>query len=205
MDTLGFRRKEIIDMYRISFIMLLVIGLLIPTVSQAGAWTGNINAFMGIKTLDSDDWDDNYWQLSEQTEGGILFDIMQANWPVCAVIESMYGISTDEYDDFELNATTTEVFLGAGKTWAPNSTIRPFVRAGLNYATAELEGEYENQTETVDGSGIGYAISGGVYWTLSQHFNLGLSARYSKATVEINDIDVEAGGTHSGLILGYHW
>lgn len=192
-------------MHKVTIMMLLLIGLLVPTASQAGAWTGNINAFLGIKYLDSDDWDDDYFEMSEQSEGGILFDIMKTDWPVCAVIESMYGISTDDYMGMGVEAITTELFLGVGKTWAPNPTIRPFVRAGVNFASVEIEAEYEGESDSDEESGTGYAISGGVYWTLSQHFNLGLSVRYSKATVEFNDVDVEAGGTHSGLILGYHW
>ena len=189
-------------MYRIALVTLLVIGFLVPIDSQAGDWTGNINAFMGLKTLDSNDW---ISEFQEQAEGGILFDIQKREWPVSIVVESMYSMGDDAVNGVDIEVVTTELFLGAGKTWTPNPSIRPYVRAGINFASVEQEASNGYLSVSVNESGVGYALSGGVYWTISQHFNLGLGARYSKATVEFDDEDVEAGGTHSGLILGYHW
>ncbi len=196
-----FLRKESEVMYRIALIMLLVIGFFVPTGSQAGDWTGNVNAFLGLKTLD-DDWLEEF---QEQTEGGILFDIQKVEWPVSIVVESMYSMGEDVVQGYDIEVATTELLLGAGKTWTPNATIRPYVRAGINFASAEQKTSNGYQSVSVDESGMGYAISGGVYWTISQHFNIGLGVRYSKATIEFDNDDVEAGGTHSGLILGYHW
>lgn len=176
--------------------------LLVSASSLAGDWTGNINAFLGMKYLDSDDWLDEF---QEQTEGGILFDIQKTDWPVCAVVESMYSMGNDEVFGVDIDVSTTELFLGVGKTWAPNPTIRPYVRAGINFASVEQKASSGFSSETLNESGTGYAISGGVYWTLSQHFNLGLGIRYSKATIDFGDFETEAGGTHSGLVIGYHW
>ena len=189
-------------MYRIALSTLLVIGFLVPTSSQAGDWIGNINAFMGLKTLDNNDW---LSEFQEQAEGGILFDIQKREWPVSIVVESMYSIGEDVVNGWDVEVATTELFLGAGKTWTPNPTIRPYVRAGINFASAEEKVSNGYLSDSVNESGIGYAISGGVYWTISQHFNLGLGLRYSKATIDFSGVDVEAGGAHSGLILGYHW
>ena len=189
-------------MYRIALFTLLAIGFSVPTDSLAGDWTGNINAFMGLKTLDSNDW---MPEFQEQAEGGILFDIQKREWPVCIVVESMYSMGEDVVNGIDIEVATTELFLGAGKTWSPNSTIRPYVRAGINFASAEEKASSGYITLSANESGIGYALSGGVYWTISQHFNLGLGVRYSKATIDFSGIDIEAGGTHSGLILGYHW
>ena len=48
-------------------------------------------------------------------------------------------------------------------------------------------------------------VNGGIYWTLGQNFNLGLDLRYSQADVTFFGTDVEAGGAHVDVILGYHW
>ena len=189
-------------MFQKYFYRLILTLLLVSAASYAGDWTGNINAFMGLKALDSEDWSDEF---QEQTEGGILFDIQKKDWPVCAVIESMYSMDEDEILGVEFDVSTTELFLGVGKTWKPNSTIRPYVRAGINFASIDQKVTSGYESHTFDESGTGYAISGGVYWTISQHFNLGLGARYSKANIDFGNFEAEAGGTHSGLVIGYHW
>jgi hypothetical protein len=45
----------------------------------------------------------------------------------------------------------------------------------------------------------------GIYWTLAEHLNIGFELRWSKADVSAYGIDVDAGGTHAGLFVGYHW
>jgi len=189
-------------MYRITLYSLTLALLTIHASAHPGNWTGNINAFLGMKYLDSDDWMDEF---QEQAEGGVLFDIKKNDWPICVVFESLYSMDVAEVLGVNIEVSTSEFFLGAGKTWALNSTIRPFVRTGINIISVEQKNNFESRSETLDESGTGFAISGGIYWTMSQHFNLGLSARYSKSTIDFDDSEVEAGGTHSGLVIGYHW
>lgn len=176
--------------------------LLISAVAFAGDWTGNINAFLGYKYMDEDDWMDD---LQEHTEGGILVDFQKRDWPVSAVIESMYSMVDDEIGTVDVSANTTEFLLGVGKTWSPNPTIRPYVRGGLIFGSAEQENDFGSYSTTYDGTGTGFGIGGGVYWTLSRHFNLGLGVRYSKVEIDFDDFDAECGGTHSGIVIGYHW
>jgi hypothetical protein len=52
---------------------------------------------------------------------------------------------------------------------------------------------------------MGFYLSGGAYATLSQHLNLGLMFRISKADVDLFDDGVGAGGEHIGLFIGYHF
>lgn len=189
-------------MLRSSFSLLIIATLALSAVAVAGDWTGNINAFLGYKYMDEDDWMDEF---QEQTEGGILFDIQKKDWSVCAVLESMYSMGDDEINGVDIEVATTEVLLGVGKTWAPNATIRPYVRGGIVFASVEQEMSYGLESESVDGSGTGFGLSGGVYWSISQHFNLGLGVRYTKAELDVEGYDVECGGTHSGLVIGYHW
>ena len=78
---------------------------------------------------------------------------------------------------------------------------------GVTFGRPALPSRYSNIATDFpvsdDNNGIGIWLNGGVYWTLSQHFNLGLDLRYSQADVTLFDVD--AGGTHAGVILGYHW
>jgi hypothetical protein len=52
---------------------------------------------------------------------------------------------------------------------------------------------------------MGFYFSAGVYATLSQHLNLGLLFRISKAEVDLFEDNVGAGGEHFGLMIGYHF
>ncbi|MEW6378941.1 MAG: hypothetical protein AB1611_04970 [bacterium] len=58
---------------------------------------------------------------------------------------------------------------------------------------------------TKSDSALGFWIGGGIYWTISKIFNLGLQIRYSKAEVTIFEEDVEAGGLHYGFLSGVHF
>ncbi len=58
-----------------------------------------------------------------------------------------------------------------------------------------------------DSKRFGVRVLGGtgVYWTFTQHFDIGIEGRYSKAEAEFSGKDVELGGTHLGFTLGYSW
>lgn len=183
--------------------LILLVPVLSGTMSAAlaGSWTGNVNAFLGMKYLDEDDWS----PMEEQPEGGILFDIGKIDWPVHILVESMYSMDDDVISGVDVEATTTELILGVKKIWAPNSSIRPYIGGGLCFASAELKGSQGYQQVSDDDSGTGFSICGGVYWTIGRHFNLGLDLRYSTVEATLYETDAAIGGTHSGLLLGYHW
>jgi len=44
-----------------------------------------------------------------------------------------------------------------------------------------------------------------LFWRLGKRFNIGLDVRYSKAEITLFNVDVDAGGTHAGLLLGWGW
>jgi hypothetical protein len=54
-------------------------------------------------------------------------------------------------------------------------------------------------------SAPGVWADGGVFWRLGKQFNIGIDARFSSATVTIDGEDVQAGGFHLGLMLGWGW
>ena len=180
---------------------ILALALLLLFVStNANAWTGNVNAILGQKTLDKDDWE----PADEQAEFGVLVDFKKSEWPVSIAIDLL--ASVDEVTDgiITIEASTTEFDVGVRKIWeVTGSSIRPYIGGGIAFVGAELK--ETNTNISVDDNGTGIWLNGGIYWTLGQSFNLGLDLRYSQADVTLLGIDAEAGGTHVGVILGYHW
>jgi len=173
-------------------------------------WTGNINGFFGMKYLDEDDWE----PLEEQTEFSVKLDFKQQNWPVSIAID-LLGSSDEStllyyypaygYIPIEVEVKTSELCLGVRKTWDHFATVRPFIGGGLAMINADIEGEAYGLSVSDDDDAMGYWIEGGIYWTLAEHFNIGFNVRWSKAEVTIYGVEAEAGGTHGGLLLGYHW
>jgi opacity protein-like surface antigen len=179
--------------------------------AYASEWTGNVNGFIGQKTLEEDDWA----PLDKQAEFGVLVDFKQQDWPVSIAIDvlgsvdkvTVVGVDVggSPVFDADLEAYTFELDIGARKIWeVSGSSIRPYIGGGLALVHGEI-----HATDVIsvveDDNGTGFWLGGGVYWTLSQHFNLGLDLRYSKADITLFDVDVDAGGTHAGIILGYQW
>ncbi len=169
--------------------------------AHANGSSGNVNFFLGTKTLDSDDWG----PFDEQAAFGVLVDFKQKNWPISMAIDILGSLDRETVAGIETEGRTSEFDIGIRKIWeVSGSSIRPFIGGGLAFINADLKTSTP-VTVSVSDSGTGIWLNGGVYWTLGQHFNLGLQARYSKAEVSFSGFDVEAGGIHAGLMLGYHW
>lgn len=188
--------------------ILTVILMLFFINANANEWTGNVNFFLGQKSLDEDDWA----PLEDQAEFGVLVDFKKQNWPVSIAIDVLgstrTGTVVDTVPTVDIEGTTSELDVGVRKIWeVSGSSMRPYIGGGLAFVNAELQAKNNSTgfTVTEDDNGTGVWLNGGVYWTLGQHFNLGLDVRYSKAETKLYDFDVEAGGTHFGLLLGYHW
>ena len=170
--------------------------------AHANNYTGNVNFFLGQKSLKSEDWS----PMEDQDAFAVLVDFKQSSWPVSIAID-LLGSSQESTDyGFNFEGTTSEFDIGVRKIWETSGTsIRPYIGGGLAFINAEAKVSYLYASVSDDDTGLGLWLNGGVYWTLGQHFNLGLDLRYSKAEVTVYDVNVEAGGTSAGLILGYHW
>ncbi len=178
--------------------------------SNPNAWTGNVNGFLGAKILDEDDWA----PVDEHVEIGILLDFKQKSWPISIAIDLLF--SSDEEDinfavlnfgtfNANLEGNTTEFNLGIRKIWDNLSKVRPFIGGGIAFINAEVKGTALGISVSDDDTGVGVWFDGGVYFTLTEHFNIGVDVRWSKAEVTLFNIDGEAGGWHVGALLGFHW
>lgn len=181
----------------------LYLTLLLLAAVPAFAATGNVNLFLGQKSLDSSDWNAPY---DDQGEFGVLFDFRGESWPLSIAVDLLGSARTVDYGWFDRIASTTELDFGVRKNFDfPGSSAHPFIGGGLAIVTARLEDTSGLGTFYVDDSALGVWLNGGIYWTLGEHFNLGLQARYSQADVTLAGVSVNAGGTHAGIMLGYHW
>ncbi len=195
-------------MKRIALGMAMALSLMVSAAYADGP-SNNINLFLGQKTLDSDDWALGY---DEQAEIGLLCDFRGQDWPVSLAIELLGSTKEETFNGVDVTGSTSELCIGIKKIWEPAGTpIRPFVGGGLAAVYGEVEAvdQYDN-SYSEDASGVGYYISGGLYVTLGEHLNLGALVRYSQAEVSVDDdggdeYDLEAGGTHVGVFVGYHW
>ncbi|MDP2167559.1 MAG: hypothetical protein Q8J64_04420 [Thermodesulfovibrionales bacterium] len=171
-------------------------------------WTGNINFFFGAKSLNNDDWS----PVENQGESGVEIDFMRKGWPVGVVVDSMR--SFDEVTVVDpvtgtiskwVESSTSELNIGVKKTWKPGMA-RPFIGGGLSLVRAEYE-EVTVGTGKISDSdtAIGVWVGVGAYWTLGKHFNIGFELKRSYAEAKRLGKEVDAGGGHAGLLLGYHW
>ena len=151
----------------------------------------------GAKILDDDDWE----PLDEQSEGGILIDFKPKSWPISIAIDFLHssdeqdvGVAVLNFGTFNVNleGNTTEFNLGVRKIWDNLSKVRPFIGGGIAFINAEVKGTALGVSVSDDNTGLGVWFDGGVYFTLGKHFNIGADVRWSKAEVNLFNIDGEA-------------
>ncbi|MCX7793874.1 MAG: hypothetical protein N2257_05665 [Thermodesulfovibrionales bacterium] len=197
-------------MRRIIFYLLMTSCVLLTGLSNTEAqdgWTGNINLFLGAKALEEDDWA----PADEQGEVGFKLDFRHKDWPLNIAIDFLsaegdgtaydpyYGITVD------MESETSELNFGLRKIWDHFQYIRPFIGGGISIIHAEAKVKFLGTLVSDSDTGSGLWIGGGVYWTLSKHFNIGFELMASSARVELFGVEVNGGGTHIGILAGYHW
>ncbi len=184
-----------------------VVGAPAP-VDTPPSWTGNINALIGGKVLDEDDW--------EPVEGhaafGLMFDTRPRSWPVALCINLIGSVGGDEDDDTDIDtvASTGELQLGIKKVFGEGGEIGPFrawIAGGVSFMTAAIVIDRPNADEIdEDDSAIGGWAGVGCYWTIARHFNIGPAVQFSAGEeVELFGRERQPGGLLVGLNLGYHW
>ncbi len=181
--------------------MLLVLaGLCTPAPAIAGDWTGNANFFLGQKSLDSNDWE----PLEDQIEFGAEVSWGPKSWPVLIATDILISGDSDDISGVDVDAATSEFDFGVRKIWAVES-FHPYVGGGLAIVGAAIEASSGGNSIDESDNGVGVWVGGGAFWRLGSHFNIGGSVRFSTADVEFGSEDVDAGGFHVGLLLGWGW
>jgi len=154
----------------------------------------DVNFILGNKTLDEDDWE----PFEDQGELAVCASFGKVEWPVRIALDLTGSYDDTHFLGTEVSGSTSEFDVGVRKIWKRNKT-RPFLGGGLAFVT----GRFEIGSSDFDEDGVGAWIDGGAFWRLGKRFNIGVEARISRAEVSFGSVDVEAGGEHIGLILGF--
>ncbi|MFC1769655.1 hypothetical protein ACFLZI_01205 [Nitrospirota bacterium] len=183
-------------------LLLVMLSFLAPgAVFAETDWTGNINFFLGTKSLKRADWD----PVEEQVEAGIEIAFGKRTWPVMVAFDFMSSSRSEGIFGLGKEGETSEMNIGIRKSFNVDN-MHPFVGAGLS----NMHGEFISPGEPAcTGNGTGTWLAGGIYWTLGSHFNLGFEAKSTSANATFScpggNVDADIGGGHFGLLLGYHF
>lgn len=211
-------------MKRIGQLVLILLLALGAANGPALAGGGDVSVLFGQKSLSDNMLDtagvDRQFQfgvcLTLDFEGPVMLaiDLLSSSDSTTLAIPAAFPLQLDTDVD------TTELDLGVRKFWGQNK-IRPFVGGGL--AIVRLDAR---QTESgtlgtgapfstllVDDhdTGIGLWINAGFLYRATDRFNVGLDVRYSDANADLSPptagpvLGLDSGGSHYGVVLGYHW
>ena len=116
-------------------------------------------------------------------------------------------VSEDETKekDVKYEARVAEFNAGVRKIWkVSDSLLRPYTGGGYSLVWAEWEATGLSSLSDND-KGSGIWLNGGVYWALWPSINIGFDLRYTNSDITLFSTWDNAGGTHVGVFLGYHW
>jgi opacity protein-like surface antigen len=169
----------------------------------AAGTSGNLLVSLGEKALE-----DEWGEYDSQVAAGFSFDIKGGNWPISLVIEQNGAADTDEVNNEDLVAVSSETSLGIRTYFnREDSTVIPFVGLGVSSFYASEE-RLNNGNDVIDDddTGTGYWVGAGVIWKISGPFALGASVRHSQGDVNLFGRELDAGGTQVAVTARvWHW
>jgi hypothetical protein len=193
---------------RFAPLVLAIAGVFAATGEAQARYHGDLNLFVGELWLYSSDWS----PVDEQPELGLMLNFGEERAPIHFAIDlfasSKTASTTDPVASPIVKGASHEIAVGVRKVWAEHAT-RPHLGAG---ATAIAVSEDRNGpfgVENNEDRAYGAWVDLGVSWRLATHLNLGLETRYSWAPATVgagaNARDVNVGGIHLGLLVGFGW
>lgn len=207
----------------------------------AGTDVGSIHFVLGQKSLDND------WNLGPPTQDttarvgqptlGVELTWGREGWPVMVAFDVLHSYDdgiihipqffTSPAFNQRLRASTLEVGLGVRRSWSVLG-CSPYLGAGGSWvrgnAAVEIidpsAGQFGAVTASAHSraSAFGYWAGGGVYRRMGPRFQIGLAARYAKATLPATPLVIEqgtlpfgitttpeldGGGRHVNLVVGW--
>lgn len=171
---------------------------------------GNANFLLGVKSLDEDDWR----PVEDQAAFGAEVTFGKETWPVWIALDYFESFKEEEDVPIDLGGFvivrdveggTMELDLGVrkiwGQRWGKERKTRPYLGGGVGLNGARFDADVVSDEDY----SIGLWAGGGIFWRLGSRFNIGATARWSKAQVALFGEDGEAGGLTYGLLLGWGW
>jgi len=170
---------------------------LISTPALAG---GNLNFSLGQRSLDSND----YEPVDDQTYIGATIDWDNMEWPVNLAGGLYFSSEEESIGSTDVTASIIEATFGVMKTWGEGKTMHPFLGGGLGVVRVEAEIDDPLISAKEDDTGAAFYTEGGIYWSLSQAFNLGVSGRFMTApSIEIAGEDFDTTYFQVGILAGW--
>ncbi len=190
-----------------SFILLTATVVLVPFVpsridaSDSDYRPGYLQVLLGTKALDSSDWGD----LSRQTEFGLSFSWARDLGKIRhSAIDILKSSDTQRIRDLEFEGNTVEIDIGLRAIWGQQK-LGYFAGGGLAGIRAQLKAG----SASLDDWAVGAWIDGGAFYRFNRHFNAGIQVRVSVAEASFRvsgqNVDIDAGGQHAGLMFGFGW
>jgi hypothetical protein len=177
--------------------------LLTASAASAGP---QVNFFLGQKALDGD-WN----PIDRQAELGAVMTFGREAWPVQIAADVLVaGEDGTLPGAVDVKGATYELASGVRKIWGKKA-FHPFAGAGVAIVGAKVELESAAGSADDTDTSVGPWIDGGVFWRLGMRFNLGVNVRWSHADVDLDfgpgipSPEMDAGGLHYGLLLGFGW
>jgi len=169
--------------------------------TQPADWTGNVSGYLGVKSLDGDDWQ----ELDSHTSIGVTTDFKQSSWPISIAFDLIATGDVHESGALEDIGYTVENHIGVRKIFKTSSSFMPYIGGGVAIVHTGIENKGPSKNVKEDDSTVGSWVGAGTYLQINQNINLGLDIRYSKAEATLFNTNREVGGLHAGVTAGYHW
>lgn len=183
-------------------IVLLRALMVLAVVCSVPATEINLNAMLGAKLLDQEDWD----PVDVQGLLALQVDVRPENWPLAIAVNV---VGSSDYDrrtvtnvgTVETYGGVTEFQVGLAGLLALTGHTTLYVGGGGTFASA-LQQTWTAASERSEwGYGVGTWAHAGAFWTIGS-FNLGLGGGWSWVPMELDDRDIDAGGWRFGLLVG---
>lgn len=159
---------------------------------------------MGASLLPTDDWKaDDMVDLSKQFVWGVNFVTEPFPGSPFLIQTGFAGSSAeDDVDGVTLQTRFSRLSWGI-RTNVDRESFTPYLMGGMTYVDAELEVRVDDFDEELDDSGVGGFFGAGVHTQIASGLFVGAEARFDFVHVEMDAVDLSAGGTHLSGYIGF--
>jgi opacity protein-like surface antigen len=176
-----------------------------PPVISDQSWGGHVSYVAGYKGLDSK-WESAKNQLEV---GALDLDIRPPGAGISIAAQALVSLASEGPDTLGKSgesARTTEFNLGLRKVFENQSSVAPFLGAGLAVVNADAESKTDTGDTRSDSAwAVGAWGGGGLYWYLTETIHVGAAVQYTWAQADLFDERHNFGGVHAMLMVGLHW